>query len=171
MTPAVLAEYKQAEGAQKKKALSHIVEEEMGLVFLAMKKIYPRVRRFVSKDDLVQCGCLGLLKAVDRWDPEQGVWSSYAYRWISYAMQRHVREDERARVGAETEDKFYNMQSQTADIEQALDDLPERDSRIVLSVAVEGKTLREVAATENLTHSRVQQIEKKALAKLRKKLG
>lgn len=44
-------------------------------------------------DDLVQAGTIGLIKAVDRFDPERGVnFSSYATKMIVGELKRHFRD-------------------------------------------------------------------------------
>jgi RNA polymerase sigma-B factor len=44
-------------------------------------------------DDLLQVACLGLLKAIDRFDPEQGTaFSSYALPTMSGELRRHFRD-------------------------------------------------------------------------------
>jgi RNA polymerase sigma-B factor len=50
-------------------------------------------RRGEPYDDLVQAGTIGLIKAVDRFDPERGVnFSSYATKMIVGELKRHFRD-------------------------------------------------------------------------------
>ena len=56
------------------------------------------VRRFLisgrERDDLYQVGCIGLLKAIDRFEPERGVcFSTYAVPLIMGEIRRYLRDD------------------------------------------------------------------------------
>ena len=45
----------------------------------------------LDKDDLIQEGCLGLLEAVSRFDPERGTkFLTYAVHWVRKFMQEAV---------------------------------------------------------------------------------
>lgn len=43
-------------------------------------------------DDLIQAGRIGLLRALDKFEPHRGAWSSYARQWILAEMNRGVVE-------------------------------------------------------------------------------
>jgi RNA polymerase sigma-B factor len=49
-------------------------------------------RRGEPLDDLVQAGCIGLIHAVDRHDPERGAFEAYAVPTITGEIQRHLRD-------------------------------------------------------------------------------
>lgn len=66
-----------------------------------VRRHLPLVRHLASRfaapaldlDDLVQVGCIGLLKAIDRFDPDRGLqFSTYAVPVILGELRRHLRE-------------------------------------------------------------------------------
>ena len=68
---------------------------------LLVKRYMPLARRLARRyqrdeasfDDLFQVACLGLLKAIDRFDPERGLaFSSYAVPTIAGEIKRHFRD-------------------------------------------------------------------------------
>ena len=73
------------EGARRK-----LVEKNLRLVVSVAKK-YRGASPGLSMEDLVQEGNLGLLKAVDKFDPERGYrFSTYATYWIRQSVGRAV---------------------------------------------------------------------------------
>ncbi len=68
-----------------------LIEMNLRLVISFAKRMY-RPDLGVSFPDLVQEGNLGLMKAVERFDPAQGRFSTYAAWWIRQAMKRAVSE-------------------------------------------------------------------------------
>ena len=89
-------------------------EEEIRALFPLVKRVARRIARIVPSadpDDLVGDGSVGLIRAVDTYDPERGSLTNYARRLIAGAMlnglrrmdpvseraRRTVREAERAR--------------------------------------------------------------------------
>src|SRR5690606_37697987 len=78
-----------ASGNEQAKAV--LVERNLGLV----KSIVGRFTgRGVEYDDLVQIGALGLMKAVERFDPKQEVkFSTYAVPLIIGEIKQYLRND------------------------------------------------------------------------------
>lgn len=77
--------------AGDKEARKTLVEENMGLV-------YSIVRRFAGRgcemEDLIQLGSIGLLKAIDKFDPSFDVrFSTYAVPMITGEIKRFLRDD------------------------------------------------------------------------------
>ena len=74
-----------------KQAREELVEENMALVRYLVKRF---VGRGVDPEDLFQYGCMGLLKAIDRFDPEYTVqFSTYAVPVILGEIRRFLRDD------------------------------------------------------------------------------
>ena len=72
-------------------ARNRLVEVNLPLV----KQVADRLSRTTTLpfEDLVQLGCLGLIRAIERFDPGQGeALSSYAVPYIRGAMQHHLRD-------------------------------------------------------------------------------
>lgn len=70
------------------------------LITANLRLIYRIARRYrcrsYSHEDLVQEGIVGLMQAIDRWDPERGCrLSTYAVHWIRQAIARAVEQNDR----------------------------------------------------------------------------
>lgn len=74
-----------------KQARDELVEENLALVRYLVKRF---TGRGADSDDLFQYGCMGLLKAIDRFDPEYEVqFSTYAVPVILGEIRRFLRDD------------------------------------------------------------------------------
>ena len=63
-----------------------------------------------NKDDLFQVGCIGLLKAVDNFDPSYGVkFSTYCVPMIQGEIRRYVRDNHSIRVSRSLKDLAYKI--------------------------------------------------------------
>jgi RNA polymerase primary sigma factor len=70
-----------------------MISANTGLVAFAAQKYTTSNLGF---DDLIQEGILGLIKAVDRFDPERGIcFSTYAMYWIKQAISRLIVKQEK----------------------------------------------------------------------------
>lgn len=86
--PAIEALWKRAKSGDPA-ARNQLIEDNMGLVWAAAKRLPARE----NLEDLVQVGSIGLIKAVDRFDPAQGCeFSSYAYPVIIGEIKRYLRD-------------------------------------------------------------------------------
>jgi RNA polymerase primary sigma factor len=100
--------------------------------------------------DLIQEGNIGLLRAIDRFEPARGLrLSTYATWWVRQAVNRAVANQGRTvRLPAYLQDRLYNLQRATQDLEQLLGRAPDDDELAdSLAVAPERiRTLRTVSA-------------------------
>lgn len=72
-------------------AREELVRENLALVKFIVKRFAGRGAEY---EDLFQYGCIGLLKAVDRFDPKYGVrFSTYAVPVIMGEIRRYLRDD------------------------------------------------------------------------------
>jgi len=88
-------------------ARSRIVEQHMPLVHHVARTVLKRLRGDVSLDDLINAGCVGLLGAVDSYDPGRGhAFSTHAVPRIRGAILDDLR---KADVAARTVRKRQRM--------------------------------------------------------------
>lgn len=74
-----------------KEAREQLVEENMGLVFTVVQRF---LGRGCDREDLVQIGSIGLLKAIDHFDCDYEVrFSTYAVPMITGEIRRFLRDD------------------------------------------------------------------------------
>ena len=73
-------------------AKQQFIEANLRLVISVAKRYHAYCVSSVDMSDLVQAGNLGLMKAVDRYDPERGAFSTFAYAWIRQAISRTLIE-------------------------------------------------------------------------------
>lgn len=73
------------------KAKEYVVSNNMGLVWSIVRKF---LNRGTEADDLFQIGCIGLIKAIEKFDSSFGVqFSTYAVPMIMGEIKRHLRDD------------------------------------------------------------------------------
>lgn len=79
-----------------------------------LKLVLSILRRFNNQkynmDDLFQIGCVGLIKAIDNFDPSYGVmFSTYAVPLILGEVKRYVRDNSPVRVSRSIKDLAYKI--------------------------------------------------------------
>ena len=78
-------------------ARSKVVSENMGLVMCIARRFFDRG---VEREDIIQIGTLGLLRAIDTFDAERGfAFSTYAVPMIMGEIRRYLRDDGQIKVG------------------------------------------------------------------------
>lgn len=98
-----------------KKAREILIERNLNLVRYIAKRFEDRG---VAAEDLFQIGVIGLIKAVDRFDPAYGVkFSSYAVPVISGEIKRFFREDGLIKISRAVRENGIKIRKVTAEYE------------------------------------------------------
>lgn len=88
-----------------KEAREQLVEENIGLIWCVVKRFYGRG---CDPEDLFQIGCIGLLKAIDKFDVSYEVrFSTYAVPMISGEIKRFLRDDGMIKVSRTLKELAY----------------------------------------------------------------
>lgn len=224
---------------KSEEALSKIVEANTGLIWSIVKRFSGRGH---AQEDLYQIGCIGLIKAIQRFDTSYNVRiSTYAVPYILGEIKRFIRDDgpikisrsikelatkineiqrqninktgeelqinelaeklnvtkeeivvaldairrpesidEEAydEVGGETKiSKISTNKDETASVinklcvKELIEELDERERKIIILRYFKGKTQTEVAKWLGITQVQVSRIEKKILTEMRRKIA
>ena len=91
--------------AGDKAARARMVEGNLRLVLSVVQRF---AQRGENLDDLFQVGCIGLIKAIDHFDIQQGVrFSTYAVPMVIGEIRRHLRDFSPVRVSRSLKDIAY----------------------------------------------------------------
>ena len=98
-------------------ARAALVEENLALVKFVVKRFLDRGKEY---DDLFQHGCLGLLKAIDRFDLNYDVaFSTYAVPVIIGEIRRYLRDDNPMHIARSIADNARRIEALRAERLQA----------------------------------------------------
>ena len=110
-----LRESEKSELIRKAKAGDHAARETLvnGNLRLVLSVVQKFSSRGENPDDLFQVGCIGLIKAIDNFDPSFDVkFSTYAVPMIIGEIRRYLRDNNALRVSRSMRDTAYKaMQS------------------------------------------------------------
>ncbi len=116
--------------SQKDELLKRVREGDMSardeLIMGNLRLVLSVIQRFTNRkenmDDLFQIGCIGLIKAIDNFDPSHGVrFSTYAVPMIIGEIRRYLRDNNPVRVSRSIKDVAYKaMQVKEALIDQKI---------------------------------------------------
>lgn len=86
-------------------AREELIQGNLRLVLSVVQKF---TNRGENMDDLFQIGCIGLIKAIDNFDPSHEVkFSTYAVPMIIGEIRRHLRDNNSVRVSRSIKDVAY----------------------------------------------------------------
>lgn len=76
------------EGQEKQKHLSRLCATNDNLVKMWVRRLVANTSVFCEFDEALQAGRLGLLRALGKWDPARGQFSTIAFFWVRYEVQQ-----------------------------------------------------------------------------------
>ena len=71
-------------------AREDFIVNNLGLVLSVVKRMQYLKPDHIPLEDVVQEGYIGLIRAVDKYDPEQSKFSTYATWWIQAAVREYL---------------------------------------------------------------------------------
>ena len=126
--------------AGDKAARARMVEGNLRLVLSVVQRF---AQRGENLDDLFQVGCIGLIKAIDNFDPAQPVrFSTYGVPMIIGEIRRFLRDNNALRVSRTLRDNAYRAMQAREALEKQLGREPTMDE----IAAAAGLARREVTA-------------------------
>ena len=129
--------------AQKgdRQSRNQIVEENVGLVWSIVKRF---AGRGYGQEDIFQIGCIGLIKAIDRFDVQfQVKFSTYAVPMISGEIRRFLRDDGMIKVSR----SLKELAGKVFLVKEELSDCYGRDPTVEEIAGMLGVSSEEVAAS------------------------
>ncbi len=171
-----------------------LIEEHLPLVRTIAQRF---AHRGESLEDLVQVGAVGLIKAVDRFDPRRGVTvGAYAAPTIAGEIQRHLRDRStliriprsageeatparfplplEAAAGSHSDDSGEEGLARSearALVSRGLRSLPERERRVVQLRYYGDLSQRRIAAQLGISQVHVSRLLRDSLGRLGRELG
>ena len=126
--------------AGDKQAREEMVEGNLRLVLSVVQRF---AQRGENLDDLFQVGCIGLIKAIDNFDPAQPVrFSTYGVPMIIGEIRRFLRDNNALRVSRSLRDTAYRAMQSRERLEKELG----REPTVEEIARQAGMSRREVAA-------------------------
>ena len=121
-----------------KNARQALIEGNLRLVLSVIQRFTGRGE---SPDDLFQVGCIGLMKAINNFDPTKNVrFSTYGVPMIAGEIRRYLRDNSAIRVSRSIRDTAYQVLQCKEEMQRSLDREP---------------TLEEIAERLELSHKEV----------------
>lgn len=141
----LITNYKYETDEKKKRVLYlNLVQESLKLVKRIALGMYP-IPSTISKDDLIQVGAVGVLKAIETYEiEERGSFKTYVSKFIKGKILHYLRD--KANIVKTPRETIANMTR----VKEAIDDLSEGGTRV--------PSAEEVSAYINLPQTKVEEI-------------
>ena len=99
-----------------RKAFDIMVTRNLGLVGKLAKKMYYKNEQY-SYDDLFQEGVMGLMRAIEKFDPKEGCrFSTYSYYWIyCFVSKYHTNHYGRVRIPSHVKEKLRKLEKNNSE--------------------------------------------------------
>lgn len=136
----------QAQGGDKG-ARDKLVEENLGLVHVVARRFEKRGR---DGEELFQIGCIGLIKAIDKFDLSLNLaFSTYAVPMIAGEIRRFLRDDGMVKVGRSLKENGYRVSRAAEVLRRQLG----REPEILEVAALTGLSGEEIVMAEEANRS------------------
>ncbi len=155
-----------------------LVEENIGLVHKWARRYYRYAQTIptIDYEDIFLEGVYGLLKAIDKYKPQKGSFSTYATIWIKQSIRRFLQKEKAQLKGRgylpvqeEDEEQMTLEDIPLEELIPSLDireleqkihhaEIPQRSKDILKMYFLEGLSLREIGEKIGLSKERVRQL-------------
>ncbi|MBD5403307.1 sigma-70 family RNA polymerase sigma factor [bacterium] len=141
----IILEYKSEQDQKRKRILYlNLVQESLKLVKRIVLGMYP-LPGSIAKDDLIQVGAVGVLKAIDTYEPEErGSFKTYVSKFIKGKILHYLRD--KANLVKTPRETIANLSK----VKNAIEDLSAGTSKV--------PSAEEVAAFINMPKEKVEEI-------------
>lgn len=161
-----------------------LVEANRGMAYRAAYRARISTGTRLDLDELAAEGLLGLVQAATRYRPELGAWfPSYASRRVKGQIYDRIRADrdwtldelpDDYREEADTRprpDELAEAEDRKREVRAAVSRLPAAEREVITAYHLDGRKLREIAEERGVDDTRISQIKRAGLARLRVKLA
>ena len=161
-----------------KKLKEELYRRNTNLIYTVMRRMRVRAEDW---DEVFSACSFALLRAIDGWDPTKGALSTYAYQWISAAIQDYYEKQVKtfafsynAPINDREEETFEmflsaeDFSQERVDVETLLSKLPKDEREMIKLKFFHNYKEREIAHILGVPFSFVHSAIKRAIARLRK---
>lgn len=152
-----------------------LVEAHLDLVRRMARAIARRLPACVLVDDLEQAGFVGLIEAVESYDPARGPLGRWARRKVGWAIRSALARPRELSIDADPVVAAGSPAGlsldERLDLERGIARLPARQQHVVIEFDLRERTMRSIAVDLGIGESRVSQLRRGAIDKLRENLA